>query len=63
VLDVDGPSQPIKDPQSKWHIGASASTSINRRDFGVSAYPALMVDNNVAITIDVEMIKQSTGSQ
>jgi polyisoprenoid-binding protein YceI len=63
VLDVDGPSEPIKDPQSNWHIGASATPSINRRDFGVSAYPALMVDDNVAITIDVEMIKQSTGSQ
>ncbi len=57
VLDVDGPSPPIKDMQGNPRMGASAATSINRRDFGVSSYPAAVVGEDVAITIDVEIAK------
>ena len=57
VLDVDGPSAPIKDPWGNQRVGVSASTTINRRDFAVGAtYPAVMVGDDISITIDAEMI-------
>ena len=59
VLDVDGPSAPIKDPWGNQRIGASASTKINRRDFGVNGAPAAVGDD-INITIDVELIQPST---
>ena len=57
VLDVDGPSEPIKDPRGNVHMGASATTTINRRDFGVGNIPAAMVAENLTITIDLELVK------
>jgi polyisoprenoid-binding protein YceI len=56
VLDVDGPSAPIKDPWGNQRIGASATTKINRQDFGVSG-AAGMVGDEITITIDVELIQ------
>ena len=35
VLKVDGPTAPIKDPQGNCRVGATASTTINRKDFGI----------------------------
>ena len=58
VLDVDGPSKPIKDPKGKVHMGASATAKINRMDFGVSADPG-MIGDDVTIAIDVELVKQA----
>ena len=56
VLDVEGPSEPIKDPRGGLHMGTSATTTINRQDFGVSGVP-LMVGNDISINIDVELVK------
>jgi polyisoprenoid-binding protein YceI len=56
VLDVEGPSEPVKDPRGNVHMGASASTTVNRNDFGVSGAPS-MVGNDIALTIDIEMIR------
>jgi polyisoprenoid-binding protein YceI len=37
TLDVDGPTAPIKNPMGGGlRMGASASTKINRKDFGVN---------------------------
>jgi len=58
VLDVDGPTNPVKDPRGKWHMGASASTKIDRTDFGMNEYQG-MVGNEVGITLDVELVKQT----
>jgi polyisoprenoid-binding protein YceI len=57
VLDVDGPSAPIKDPWGNQRMGASATTKINRMDFGVAGAPA-MVGDDITITLDLEMTKQ-----
>jgi polyisoprenoid-binding protein YceI len=57
ILDVDGPSAPIKDPWGNQRIGASATTTINRADFGVNGAPAPIVANEISITIDVELIQ------
>jgi polyisoprenoid-binding protein YceI len=59
VLDVDGPNGPIKDPRGSEHMGASATTQINRQDFGVSTMPG-GIGNDVQITIDVEMVKAAS---
>jgi polyisoprenoid-binding protein YceI len=58
VLDVDGPSSSIKDPMGKDRLrtGASATTKINRNDFGVSGLPGIVGDE-ITITLDVEMTK------
>ena len=56
VLDVDGPATPIKDPMGKGQrMGASATTKVNRQDFGVSALPGVIGDD-ITITIDTELI-------
>ena len=56
TLDVDGPSAPIKDPWGNQRIGASASTKINRHDFGVNGAPGAVGDD-ITITIDTELIQ------
>jgi polyisoprenoid-binding protein YceI len=60
VLDVDGPTAAIKDPRGNEHMGASATTKINRQDFGVGSM-AGMIGDDVTIVIDVEMVKQSAN--
>ena len=60
TLDVDGPSAPVTDPKDNQHIGASASTKINRKDFGVGTNP--MVGDEVTITIDVELVHKAQAS-
>jgi polyisoprenoid-binding protein YceI len=57
VLDVDGPSAAMKDPWGNQRMGASASTKINRQDFGVAGAPGVVGDE-IAITLDIEMIKK-----
>ena len=57
VLDVDGPTGAMKDPMGKGQgMGASATTKVDRQDFGVSALPGVVGDE-ITITIDVEMTK------
>ena len=63
TLDVDGPTEQIKDMQGGTRVGASASTKINRKDFGVSWNKALdngssVVGDDVKVSIDVEAVKQ-----
>jgi polyisoprenoid-binding protein YceI len=57
VLDVDGPSAAIKDPWGNQRMGASATTKVNRNDFGVSG-GAGAVGDDITITLDVEMTKK-----
>jgi polyisoprenoid-binding protein YceI len=54
VLAVDGPTAPVTDPRGNMHIGASATTTINRKDFGVGTNP--MVGDDITITIDTELV-------
>jgi polyisoprenoid-binding protein YceI len=57
TLDVDGPSASIKDPWGNTRRGLSATTKINRNDFGITA-DAGMVGNEITITLDIEMVKK-----
>ena len=56
VLDVEGPSDPIKDPRGGLHMGASATTTVNRQDFGIKG-GGILVGDDISITIDVEMTR------
>ena len=56
VLDVDGPSAAMKDPWGNIRRGASATTKISRKDFGVNGAPTAVGDD-ITITLDVEMIQ------
>lgn len=56
VLEVDGPSTPANDQRGNLHMGASASTKINRKDFGVNGGGG-MVGDDVPITIDLELVR------
>jgi polyisoprenoid-binding protein YceI len=60
VLDVDGPSAPVQDPKGNAHMGASASTKINRKDFGVNGGGG-MVGEEIPITIDVELMSAAAA--
>lgn len=62
VLDVEGLSPEIKDPMGTIRRGASATTVINRKDFGVIWNKMLeaggvAVGDDVNINIEVELIK------
>ena len=64
TLDVDGPTTEIKDPWGNVKIGASATTKINRKEFGVSWNGNLdnggvVVGDEVTITIDLEAAKKA----
>jgi polyisoprenoid-binding protein YceI len=63
VLDVEGPSQVVKDPMGQFRRGASAEGKINRKDFGliwnkVLEAGGVAVGDEVAISIEVEMVKK-----
>ena len=62
VLDVEGPTAPVKDPWGNQRAAATATAKINRQDFGVKWNATMdnggvVVSDDVYITIDVEMIK------
>jgi polyisoprenoid-binding protein YceI len=67
VLDVDGPTAPVKDPWGNQRAAATATTKINRQDFGVKWNAnmdngGVVVGDEVSITIDVEMVRQVAKS-
>jgi len=62
VMDVDPLSSPIKDQRGNLRSGTSATTRINRKEFGVNFSATLdgggmVVSDEVQITIDVEIVK------
>ncbi len=61
VLDVDGPTAPFKDPRGTSHRGISATTSISRANYGMTA-DAGTVGDQIAIQLDVELIDKAPGA-
>jgi len=62
VLDIEGPTPPIKDLEGKTRVGGTASTTIKRKDFGLTWNKAIetggvVVGDGVEITIDIEIVK------
>lgn len=59
---VEGPTPPAKDPWGNTRLGLSATTKINRKDFGLTWNAALetggiLVGDEVTITLDVQFVK------
>jgi len=66
LLDVDGLTAPVKDPWGNQRVAASATTKINRQDYGVKWNAKLdnggvVVGDDVNITIDVELIQKAAA--
>jgi len=61
-LDVEGPTPAVKDLDGHTRVGATASTTVDRRDFGLRYNELIegggaVVGNDVRITIDLEMTR------
>ena len=67
ALDLEGPTPPVKDPWGNIRVGVTASTKINRKDFGL-VWNALiegggvMVGDEVKISIEAEFIQKSPSA-
>ena len=64
VLDVDAPDAVIKDQKGNEHRGATATTTINRKDFGLIwnqpvEAGGVAVGDQVTIIIDLELSKKA----
>ena len=62
VLAVEGPTPSAKDPWGNSRIAVSATTKINRKDFGLTYNAALetggiLVGEEVTITLEIQFIK------
>jgi polyisoprenoid-binding protein YceI len=62
VFTAEGPTPPAKDPWGNTRVAISASTKINRKDFGLTWNAALetggiLIGEDVTITLDVQFIK------
>ena len=61
-FSVEGPTPPTKDPWGNTRVGVSATTRINRKDFGLTWNAALetggiLVGDDVTITLEAEFVK------
>ena len=67
TLDVEGPTPAVKDPWGNIRVGVSATTKINRKDFGLAwnaltETGGLVVGDEVKITIEAELIQQAAAA-
>jgi polyisoprenoid-binding protein YceI len=63
TVDVEGPTPEVKDPWGNFRRGATVTTKINRKDFGMMWNKVLdtggaVVGDEVNIYVEVEMIKK-----
>lgn len=61
-FEVEGPTPPVKDPWGNTRIGVTATTKVNRTEFGLNFNAALetggvLVGEDVAITLELEFVK------
>ncbi len=62
TFEVEGPSEPVKDPWGNTRVGLSATTRVNRKDFGLTWNAALetggiLVGDEVTIMLDIQFVK------
>lgn len=60
---VEGPAQAVKDGKGNLHSGATATTTINRKDFGLTWSKTLdgggaMVSDDVELSVEVELVEK-----
>ena len=64
TLEMENPSEEVKDPWGNTKMGISGTTKIKRKDFGLTWNAALetggvLVGDDVSITLDVQFVKQA----
>ena len=64
VLDAEGPTAPVN-AQGSQRVGVTATTTLNRHDYGVSWSRTMdgggyVVGDDVKVTIELELIKQTS---
>jgi polyisoprenoid-binding protein YceI len=62
VLDVDGPTPPIRDPQGREKVGVNATTKVSRKEFGILYNPIMegggvTVSDEVSIVLEIELFR------
>lgn len=62
TFTVEGPSSPATDPWGNTRVAVTATTKINRKDFGLTWNAALetggiLVGDEVTITLDVQFVR------
>lgn len=62
VFAVEGPTPPTKDPWGNTRVAVTATTKINRKDYGLTWNATLetggiLVGDEVTITLEVEFVK------
>ena len=67
TLDVTGPSAEFKDPWGNTKIGAEATATISRKEWGLVWNKAIeggdLVSDSVQITIELELAKKAPAAQ
>jgi len=63
TVNVEGPTQEVKDPGGNLRRGATGTAKINRKDFGLTWNRALetggvVVGEDVDISVEIELIKK-----
>jgi polyisoprenoid-binding protein YceI len=62
TFSVDGPTPPARDPWGNTRVALSATTKVNRKDFGLTRNAGLetggiLVGDEVTITLDAQFVK------
>jgi polyisoprenoid-binding protein YceI len=55
VLDVEGPTPPIKDTQGRIKIGVNGTTKVSRKEYGI-LYNPIMESGGVAVSDEVQIV-------
>jgi polyisoprenoid-binding protein YceI len=68
TLVVEGPTPEVKDPWGGTRMGASATTKISRRDFGLTWNKNLdtggvVIGDDVNITLEIEMVRKAAAQK
>ncbi len=63
VLNVTGPTKEVKDPKGNIRRGLSATTTINRPDYGLTYNSilesgGLAIGNKLTINVEAELVKE-----
>jgi polyisoprenoid-binding protein YceI len=64
TFEATAPSKEVKDPWGNTRVAASATTKVNRKDFGLNWNKALeaggvLVGEEVAIEVNLELVKKA----
>lgn len=60
ALDVDGPTPVMKDDKGNMFMGATATTTINRKEFGITVNPG--ISDDVLITLELDLVRRAAPS-